>query len=131
MLKPAKESSSLVVRNGFAVREGGNSSWNRRGVRSLVGEGAVESTSKALASLCLLIGDRSTDSQLLAGVGFFIAIGEGFVDSRASVSASANVFGSLIFFLGVGLGIWLADTVLSVTPNRGVVSTLIDFLARE
>lgn len=105
MLKPAKESSSWFVRKGFAAREGGNSSWNRRGVGSLVGEEAVESNSKALAGLCRLIGDRSTDSQLLAGVGFFIAIGEGFVDSRASESASANVFGSLIFFLGVGLGI--------------------------
>lgn len=104
---------------------------NRRGVGCLAGEEVPESNSKALAAVGLLIGDGSTDSQLLAGVGFFIIIGEGFADSRASVSASANVFGSLIFFLGVGLGIWLADTVFSVTPNRGVVSTFIDFLASE
>jgi hypothetical protein len=75
------------------------------------------------------IGEGFTDSKALLGVGLFI--GEGFADSRASVSASASVFGSLIFFLGVGEGIWSADTVLSVTPNRGVVSTLIDPLARE
>lgn len=131
MLKPANESSSLDVRNGFAAREGGNNSWNRRGANSLIGEEVAESSSKALAGIGLLIGEGSIDSQALAGVGFFITIGEEFVDSRASVSASANVFGSLIFFLGVGLGIWLADTVFSVTPNRGVVSTLIDFLASE
>lgn len=97
----------------------------------MIGEEAVESNSKGLAGLCRLIGDRSTDSQLLAGAGFFIGIGEGFADSSASVSASAKVFGSLIFFLGVGLDIWLADTVFSVTPNRGVVSILIDFLASK
>lgn len=119
------------MRNGFAAREGGNSSWNRRGARSLVGEEVDESNSKALAGIGLLIGEGSIDSQALAGVGFFIVIGEECADSRASVSASASVFGSLIFFLGVGLGIWLADTVFSVTPNRGVVSTLIDFLASE